>query len=326
MASKDDKKPDASSALAAFALHVPNKPTPLPVASHLRGLDHYNVWTIQLRALVGVDACKVIDGEPREGGSFDPTLWDRLNEFVISTIVILADQSVIHHVAGCKRTATAYWAALRDVYRPSDAQGAQRLLTRFWGLTLPAATPEAFETFSKEYRAALAAIKAADVKLETVYSSHLLNALPPALSASKTSLAITNSSELPSTDRILDLVRNEVLRLSSSSSSTSVALTASSEMPPPSPCPACKGAHWLRDCTSPEGDKFRAQRKERNFKNRLKAKARLAQAGEANAQLASLLDEDTGVEVWLTMSFSATPRSLKPTIDSGATHSHGVRP
>ena len=111
----------------------------------------------------------------------------------------------------------------------------------------------AFEMFSKEYRAALAAIKAADVKLETVYSSHLLNALPPALSAFQTSLAITNSSELPSTDRILDLVRNEVLRLLSSLSSTSVALTASSEMPPPSPCPACKGAHWLRDCTSPEG-------------------------------------------------------------------------
>ena len=53
----------------------------------------------------------------------------------------------------------------------------------------------------------------------------------------------------------------------------------------------------------------------------LKAKARLAQAGEANAQLASLLDEETGVEVWLTMSFSTTPRSLKATIDSGATHS-----
>ena len=88
--------------------------------------------------------------------------------------------------------------------------------------------------------------------------------------------------------------------------------------------PPARGAHWLRDCTSPEGDKFRAQRKERqerNFKNRLKAKARLAQAGEANAQLVSLLDEETGVEVWLTMSFSTTPRSLKPTIDRGATHS-----
>ncbi|GAA5864036.1 hypothetical protein JCM3774_006358 [Rhodotorula dairenensis] len=297
MANKDDNKPGASSALAALPLHVPNKPTPLPVASHLRGLDNCDVWTIQLRALVGVDACKIIDGEPREDG-------------------------VIHHVAGCKRTVAAYWTALRDVYRPTDAQGAQRLLTRFWGLTLPAATPEAFETFSKEHRAALAAIKAADVKLETVYSSHLLNALPPALGAFQTSLAITDSSELPSTDRILDLVRNEVLRLSSAASlSTSVALTASSELPPPSPCPACKGAHWLRDCTSPEGDKFRAQRKERNFKNRLKAKARLAQAGEANAQLASLLDEDTGVKVWLTTSFSKTPRSLKPTIDSGATHS-----
>ncbi|KWU41013.1 hypothetical protein RHOSPDRAFT_37454 [Rhodotorula sp. JG-1b] len=99
------------------------------------------------------------------------------------------------------------------------------------------------------------------------------------------------------TNHILDLVRNEVLRLSSSSSTTSVALTASSELPPPSPCPACKGAHWLRDCTSPEGDNFCAQRKERNFKN------------------------VTGVEVWLTMIFSTTPRNLKPTIDSGATHS-----
>ncbi|GAA5877467.1 hypothetical protein JCM3774_001621 [Rhodotorula dairenensis] len=202
----------------------------------------------------------------------------------------------------------------------TDAQGAQRLLTRFWGLTLPAATPEAFETFLKEYRAALAAIKAADVKLETVYSSHLRNTFPPALF--QTSLDIINLSELPSTDCIFDLVRSEVLRLSLSSLlSTSVALTASSELPPPSPCPACKGTHWLRDCTSPEGDKFRAQRKERNFKNRLKAKACLAQAGEANAQLASLFDEDTGVEVWLTTSFNSTPRSLKPTIDSGAAHS-----
>ncbi|GAA5880113.1 hypothetical protein JCM3774_004152 [Rhodotorula dairenensis] len=77
-------------------------------------------------------------------------------------------------------------------------------------------------------------------------------------------------------------------------------------MPPPSPCPACKGAHWVRDCTSPEGDMFRAQRKECNSKNRLKAKARLAQAGEANAQLASLLDKDTGVQVWLTTSINTT--------------------
>ncbi|GAA5884701.1 hypothetical protein JCM3774_001880 [Rhodotorula dairenensis] len=173
-----------------------------------------------------------------------------------------------------------------------------------------------------QYRAALAAIKAADVKLETVYSSHLLDALLPALGAFQTSLAITNSSKVPSTDRLLDLVRNEVLRLSSSmSSSTSITLTASSELPPPCPCPTCEGAHWLRDCTSLEGDKFRVQRKDRDVKNRLKAKACLARAGKTNAQLASLFDEDTGVEVWLTRSLSTTPRSLKPTIDSGATHS-----
>ncbi|TKA53431.1 hypothetical protein B0A53_04421 [Rhodotorula sp. CCFEE 5036] len=220
---------------------------------------------VAIRALVGVNGCKVIDSQPRKGGSFDPTLWDCLSEFVMSTIVISAHQSVIHDAAGCKRTATVYWAALRNVYLATDVQGAQQLLT------LPSPKP-------------------ADVKLEMVYSLHLLNGLRPALSAFQTSLPMTNLSEMPSTDRVLDLVRNKVLRLSSLS-------------------------------LSPESEKFRAQCKERNFKNRLKAKARLAQAGEANAQLASLLNEDTGVDLWLTMSFSATPRSLKPTIDSGATHS-----
>ncbi|KWU41241.1 hypothetical protein RHOSPDRAFT_37215 [Rhodotorula sp. JG-1b] len=180
---------------------------------------------------------------------------------------------------------------------------------------------EAFETFSKEYQAAFAAIKAADVKLETLYSSHLLSALPPALSAFPMSLAITNLSELPGTERIFNLVRNKVLRLSLLLLSTSVALTASSELPPPSLCPACKGAHWLHDCTSPEGNELRAQCKERNFKNCLKAKARLAQAGAASAQLGPLLDKETGDKVWLTTSFSTTPRSLKPIIDSCATHS-----
>ncbi|GAA5887223.1 hypothetical protein JCM3774_005659, partial [Rhodotorula dairenensis] len=54
-------------------------------------------------------------------------------------------------------------------------------------------------------------------------------ALPPSLSAFQTSLAISNSSELPKTDKILELLRNEILRLSSSSSSASVALGATSK-------------------------------------------------------------------------------------------------
>lgn len=139
-----------------LSIYLYNKPTPLLVASHLRGSDNYDVWTIQIRALVGVNGCKVIDSQPRKGGSFDPTLWDCLSEFVMSTIVISAHQSVIHDAAGCKRTATVYWAALRNVYLATDVQGAQQLLTRFGGLTPPAATLEAFEsfeTFLKEYQA-----------------------------------------------------------------------------------------------------------------------------------------------------------------------------
>ncbi|GAA5869503.1 hypothetical protein JCM3774_001470 [Rhodotorula dairenensis] len=228
-------------------------PTPLPVDSHLRGADNYDVWVIQIRALVGHDACRLFDGLSR------------------------------------------------------------------------AATPEAFDTFAKEYRAALAAIKAANVQLETIYSSHLLNALPPSLSAFQTSLAISNSSELPKTDKILELLRNEILRLSSSSSSASVALGATSKSVPPSPCPACNGAHWMAECPTPKGDQYRARRKERLTKRDAKgsAKARLAQtstpAAEPVAQLATLLGEEEDVEVWLTISAAPTA-SEKPTIDSGATH------
>ncbi|GAA5993774.1 hypothetical protein JCM10908_006295 [Rhodotorula pacifica] len=231
---------------------------------------------------------------------------------------------------GSLRGVSLYWEALRNAFRPTDAQGALRLLTRFWGLSLTAATSEAFDLFSKEYKAALAAIKAADVKLETVFSSHLLNAFPPALSAFQTSLAILNSSELPSTDRILEFARNGILRISSSSMSPSVAaLTASSKPSPPAPCPACGKAHWLKDCPTPNGDTYRARQKKRDADrkaSRDKAKARLSQASTPAAapaapaaQLAALLNEQDGVEVWLS-SVKQFPCDGGVTLDSGATH------
>ncbi|GAA6026934.1 hypothetical protein JCM8202_005054, partial [Rhodotorula sphaerocarpa] len=328
--STSESKPDTLSALSALSLRGPLKPTPLPVDAHLRGPDNYDVWTIQLRALVGQDACRLLDGLARDNSEMDYSTWDRINEFTISSIVISCSQSVIHHVANCTRLAHAYWEALRDAFRPTDAQGALRLLTRFWGLSLTAATPEAFDLFSKDYKAALAAIKAADVKLETVFSSHLLNALPPALSAFQTSLAISNSSELPSTNRILELARNEILRILSPSSGLSVALAASSHPPPPAPCPACGKTHWLRDCPSPEGDKYRARQKRRDADRKAgrdKVKTRLAQASTPAAalatpaaQLAALLGKQDGVEVWLS-SADQLPRTGGLTLDSGATHS-----
>ncbi|KWU40977.1 hypothetical protein RHOSPDRAFT_37495, partial [Rhodotorula sp. JG-1b] len=155
--------------------------------------------------------------------------------------------------------------------------------------------------------------------------SHLLNAQPPTLSAFQTSLAISNSSELPTTDKILELLRNEILRLSSSSSSASVALTATSKSVPPSPCPACNGPHWTAECSTPEGTQYRTRRKERLAKRDAKrsAKAQIAQTdtpvAEPVAQLAALLGKEEGVEVWLAMTV-APAASDKPTIDSGATH------
>ncbi|GAA5898856.1 hypothetical protein JCM5296_005624, partial [Sporobolomyces johnsonii] len=127
-------------------------------------------------------------------------------------------QGVVHHIQHCPHDAFSYWVAFREAFAPTDAQGALRLLRRFWRVSLPAATPEAFDSFSKEFTEVLSALKAADVDLAMVYSSHLLAALPPALDSLQTTISVSNPVALPSTDALLELIRNEILRASSSSS------------------------------------------------------------------------------------------------------------
>ncbi|GAA5993768.1 hypothetical protein JCM10908_006292 [Rhodotorula pacifica] len=50
-------------------------PTPLPVNAHLRGTDNYDVWTIQLRTLVGEDACRLLDGLVRDNDTMEQTVF-----------------------------------------------------------------------------------------------------------------------------------------------------------------------------------------------------------------------------------------------------------
>lgn len=182
-----------------------------------------------------------MSGEVREQRLFDPTLWDRLNISVISMMAISADQSVKCHVVGCKHTAHP-----TQHYPSTDTQGAQQVLTHFGDSSswLPRWKRSRRSQTSTELRLPHQGRRMSSISRRF---THLLNALPPALSTCQTSLAIANSSELPSTDHLLDLVRNEVLRLSLSLWSTSVALTASSEPPLPLPCPVRKGAHCLCD-------------------------------------------------------------------------------
>ncbi|GAA5828527.1 hypothetical protein JCM3770_005841 [Rhodotorula araucariae] len=148
--------------------------------------------------------------------------WARLNDFAVSSLVISCAASVIHHV--------------------QDVPGSLRLLTRFWGLSLPAASPKAFDAFAKDYRATHAALRVAKVDLDTIDSSHLLAALPSSLAALQMTMAVANQSTLPKPDAILDIVRDEVLR--SAAAAGSIALAAGAADPPPSlPCPACKANH-----------------------------------------------------------------------------------
>ncbi|GEM12865.1 gag-Pol polyprotein, partial [Rhodotorula toruloides] len=287
------------------AVAVPSRPTPLPTNSHLRSADNYDIWCIQLHGLIGPDAYKVMTGTLARGEGGISTLdWDRLNEFVVSTIVTSCHSSVIHHVADCEHEAHAYWTALRDTFRPTDAQGALRLLTRFWSLSLPTASPEAFDTFAKDYKATLVALKTAK-------------------------LAVANQSTLPRPEAILEVVRNEILRTAPSTTGVALLAARGNDSPPPSACPACKGMHWLRECDPKKRDEYRAkqskQRKER-------AAARLATSTRPappsspapagpTAGLAELLETD-GVEAWITGLAPCPPApSREITRDSGATHS-----
>ncbi|GAA5943253.1 hypothetical protein JCM1841_001265 [Sporobolomyces salmonicolor] len=156
-----------------------------------------------------------------------------------------------------------------------------------------------------------------------VYSSHLLAALPPALDSLQTTVSVSNPVALPSTESLLELIRNEILRSSSSSAPTAALLarrapssSSSSgfrtrERPPPGPCPRCKEeGHWARKCP-----KF-----PNNWPLRAAAPAS-APAPTLTGNLAELLLDD-GDEAWLastSLPASSSPRSA--TLDSGASHS-----
>ncbi|GAA5885320.1 hypothetical protein JCM1840_007134, partial [Sporobolomyces johnsonii] len=209
----------------------------------------------------------------------------------------------VHHIQHCPHDAFSYWVAFREAFAPTDAQGALRLLRRFWRVSLPAATPEVFDSFSKEFTEVLSAVKAADVDLAMVYSSHLLAALPPALNSLQTTISVLNPVALPSTDALLELIRNEILRASSSSLTLTLlanrapSLSSRPRAPrnfdglPPGPCPRCNEAgHWARACPKFPGDR-RSGRPHRDASTPTPAPA----LGGNHAEL--LLDD--GVEAWL---------------------------
>ncbi|GAA5891344.1 hypothetical protein JCM16303_005742, partial [Sporobolomyces ruberrimus] len=118
----------------------------------------------------------------------------------------------------------------------------------------------------------------------------------------QTTLAVSNQESLPSIETILKLVRNEVLRTSTSSSSIALVASSSSSSadkfsrPPPSPCPACGADHWLANEEAPPG---------------------------ASGNFASVLESIDGVELWLSApsSLVSSSSSSSLTLDSGATHS-----
>ncbi|GAA5885548.1 hypothetical protein JCM1840_003977, partial [Sporobolomyces johnsonii] len=194
---------------------------------------------------------------------------------------------------------------------------------------------EAFDSFSKEFTEVLSALKAADVDSFSIYSSHLLAALPPALDSLQTTISVSNPVALPSTDALLELIRNEILRASSSSSPAAALLanrapSSSSrpcgprnfDGPPPGPCPRCnKAGHWACACPKFPGDR-RSGHPHRNTPT---------PAPALTGNLAKLLLDD-GIEAWLAsaslLSASSSPRSAtldsgarSATLDSGASHS-----
>ncbi|GAA5944042.1 hypothetical protein JCM1841_006930 [Sporobolomyces salmonicolor] len=184
--------------------------------------------------LVGIDAWRLMTGLlPHPGanaGAGELAQWEHLNEFAVSSIISSCQKRVVHHLTHCPPDVQHYWVALCEAFTLTDAQGALCLLCRFWQLSLPSATLDAFDMFSKDFFDALSALKAADVNLDKVYSSHLLAVLPPALDSLQTTISVSNPVALPTTDTLLELIRNKILR-SSASPSPASALLASRTAP-----------------------------------------------------------------------------------------------
>ncbi|GAA5884803.1 hypothetical protein JCM1840_000190, partial [Sporobolomyces johnsonii] len=188
---------------------------------------------------------------------------DRLNEYAVSSIVISCQQGVVHHIQHCPHTAFSYWVAFCEALAPTDAQGTLRLLRHFWRISLPGAMPEVFDSFSTEFTEVLSAHKAADVDLAMVYSSHLLATLPPALDSLQVTISVSNPVALPSTDALLELIRNEILRASLSFSPATALLAnraPSSSSRPRGPCTTSTVRHpaLALDATRPATGHSRA--------------------------------------------------------------------
>ncbi|EGU10936.1 2-hydroxymuconic semialdehyde dehydrogenase [Rhodotorula toruloides ATCC 204091] len=232
----------------------------------------------------------------------------RLNNFAVTSIIISCSHSVIHHVAACDHVAHDYWIPPCDAFAPTDAQGALRLLSRFWSLSLPAASPEAFDTFAQEYKATLLALKTADVDLEMVYSSHLLAALPSSLATLQTTIAVSNRSSLPSTDSILELPAPSAPR---------------APRPPPSPCPACQANHWLREC--PRKAEYRRQQdKQRASANLAVNPGQDVKPPSASASYAQVAAD--GIEAWLgSTSYFSSLRACCPEAVGGIAGSNSLK-
>ncbi|GAA5949431.1 hypothetical protein JCM21900_004061 [Sporobolomyces salmonicolor] len=180
--------PTPPAAAPAVMLSLPSCPTPLPTDSHLSGADNYSVWQLQMRGLVGIDAWRLMTASlPRPGanaGAGELAQWDRLNEFAVSSIIISCQQHVVHTSPTARMTpiATGLLCARHSLRQTHKA-------------------------FSE----VLSALKAAEVDLDMVYSSHLLAPLPPALDSLQTTISVSNPVALPTTDALLALIRNKIL-------------------------------------------------------------------------------------------------------------------
>ncbi|GAA5883831.1 hypothetical protein JCM1840_003297, partial [Sporobolomyces johnsonii] len=297
----------------AAAITVTSRPTPLPTDSHLRGADNWGVWQVQMRGLLGIDAWKVTTGvllRPEDDtGAVTRTSWDCLNEYAVSSIIISCQQGVVHPIQHCPHDAFRYWVAFREAFAPTDTQGALRLLRRFWRVSLPAATPEAFDSFSKEFTELAPPRR------------------PPSHASLQMTISVSNPVALPSTDALLELIRNEILRASSSSSPAAALLANRAPLsssrpryfvgPPLGPCPRCNEAgHWARACPKFPGDR-RAGRPHRD------APAPTPTPAPALAGNLADLFLDDGVEAWLASASlpSASSSPCSATLDSGASHS-----
>lgn len=281
----------------------------------LESPETWPAWEINLKFALGEDAWKQVEYSiPKPEAPAEVVEWKRDRHFACSTIIVSIKVDHTHLLNKCGHDPHAMYLALKRHFQPDSHLDKVSLMQDYFNLKLKSATSLAVDNFLREYQKHLGAIKQHNINFvdDWVISAHLLSTLPTEFNTLRT--FVGNSADLPTIDILIPKIRTEARQINHEDpSGASVALAAASHQTQqgaqrkPTLCPGCKkGAHWLSDCTDPDGVAYRNNRHRRKKGPRPTAAAAVTTATVTSAAPTTITEQS---QAHLAQSAGDTPES-----------------